>query len=79
MVATKDLYRLALEQRADIIIMITLISVQSKLIPAMVSIIGNGLHPCVWAAAFSEVTLEGGHAPWKIWANRLLTLAEELC
>src|SRR6266516_2503243 len=44
----KTCYRLALESGADIVIMIHPdYQYTPKLIPAMVSIIGNGLHPCV--------------------------------
>ena len=44
----KTCYRLALEAGADIVIMIHPdYQYTPKLIPAMVSIIGNGLHPCV--------------------------------
>src|SRR4029077_11143046 len=50
-----------------------------KLIPAMVSIIGNGLHPCVLASRIlGGYALKGGMPLWKYVSNRALTLAENL-
>src|SRR5512140_1765357 len=50
-----------------------------KLIPAMVSIIGNGLHPCVLGSRIlGGYALRGGMPWWKYVANRLLTLAANL-
>jgi glycosyltransferase involved in cell wall biosynthesis len=55
----KSCYRLALEAGADIVIMIHPDSQYTpKLIPAMVSIISSGLHPCVLGSR-----ILGGHAP----------------
>src|ERR1700734_2505628 len=74
----KTCYRLALEAGADIVIMIHP-DYQStpKLIPAMVSIIGNELHPCVLGSRIlGGYSLQGGMPVWKYVANRFLTAAE---
>ena len=45
----------------------------------MVSIIGNGLHPCVLGSRIlGGYALQGGMPAWKYVANRFLTLAENL-
>jgi len=50
-----------------------------KLIPAMVSIIGNGLHPCVLGSRIlGGYALKGGMPLWKYLANRFLTFAENI-
>lgn len=76
----KTCYRLALEGGADIIIMIHPdYQYTPKLIPAMVSIIGNGLHPCVLGSRIlGGYALKGGMPVWKYISNRLLTFAENL-
>jgi glycosyltransferase involved in cell wall biosynthesis len=76
----KTCYRLALEAGADIIIMIHPdYQYTPKLIPAMVSIIGNGLHPCVLGSRIlGGYALKGGMPLWKYVANRFLTLVENL-
>src|SRR6476661_3530955 len=76
----KTCYRLALEAGADIIIMIHPdYQYTPKLIPAMVSIIGNGLHPCVLGSRIlGGYALKGGMPAWKYVANRFLTLAENI-
>src|SRR5258707_6070181 len=76
----KTCYRLALEAGADIVIMIHPdYQYTPKLIPAMVSIIGNGLHPCVLGSRIlGGYALKGGMPLWKYIANRFLTLAENL-
>src|SRR5438309_4186462 len=76
----KTCYRLALEAGADIVIMIHPdYQYTPKLIPAMVSIIGNGLHPCVLGSRIlGGYALQGGMPAWKYVANRFLTLAENL-
>src|SRR5262245_18437658 len=58
----KTCYRLALEAGADIIIMIHPdYQYTPKLIPAMVAIIGNGLHPCVLGSRIlGGYALKGG-------------------
>jgi glycosyltransferase involved in cell wall biosynthesis len=76
----KTCYRLALEAGADIIIMIHPdYQYTPKLIPAMVSIIGNGLHPCVLGSRIlGGYALKGGMPLWKYVSNRALTFAENL-
>jgi glycosyltransferase involved in cell wall biosynthesis len=73
-------YRLALEAGADIIIMIHPdYQYTPKLIPAMVSIIGNGVHPCVLGSRIlGGYALEGGMPVWKYISNRFLTLSENI-
>ena len=76
----KTCYRLALEAGADIVIMIHPdYQYTPKLIPAMVSIIGNGLHPCVLGSRIlGGYALRGGMPLWKYVSNRCLTLAENI-
>jgi glycosyltransferase involved in cell wall biosynthesis len=76
----KTCYRLALEAGADIVIMIHPdYQYTPKLIPAMVSIIGNGLHPCVLGSRIlGGYALKGGMPLWKYVSNRVLTLLENL-
>jgi glycosyltransferase involved in cell wall biosynthesis len=76
----KTCYRLALEAGADVIIMVHPdYQYTPKLIPAMASIIANGLHPCVLASRIlGGYSLKGGMPPWKYVANRFLTLAENI-
>jgi hypothetical protein len=50
-----------------------------KLIPAMVSIIANDLHPCVLGSRIlGGYALKGGMPLWKYISNRLLTFLENL-
>jgi glycosyltransferase involved in cell wall biosynthesis len=76
----KTCYRLALEAGADVVIMIHPdYQYTPKLIPAMVSIIANGLHPCVLGSRIlGGYALKGGMPLWKYLSNRVLTLAENL-
>src|SRR5882757_1265069 len=76
----KTCYRLALEAGADIAIMIHPdYQYTPKLIPAMASMIANGLHPCVLASRIlGGYSLQGGMPGWKYVANRFLTAAENL-
>jgi glycosyltransferase involved in cell wall biosynthesis len=76
----KTCYRLALQAGADIVIMIHPdYQYTPKLIPAMVSIIGNGLHPCVLGSRIlGGYALKGGMPLWKYLANRALTWAENI-
>ena len=76
----KTCYRLALAAGADIVLMIHPdYQYTPKLIPAMVSIIGNGLHPCVLGSRIlGGYALSGGMPLWKYISNRLLTLAENI-
>src|SRR5438045_5597636 len=76
----KTCYRLALEAGADIIIMVHPdYQYTPKLIPAMVSMVGNGVHPCVLGSRIlGGYALRGGMPVWKYVANRLLTLLETI-
>lgn len=76
----KTCYRLALEAGADIVIMVHPdYQYTPKLIPAMASIIANGVHPCVLASRIlGGYSLEGGMPGWKYLANRALTFVENL-
>jgi hypothetical protein len=50
-----------------------------KLIPAMVSIIGNDLYPCVLGSRIlGGYALQGGMPIWKYIANRFLTFVENI-
>src|SRR5215213_10025972 len=76
----KSCYRLALEAGADIVIMVHPdYQYTPQLIPAMVSIIGNDLHPCVLGSRIlGGYALKGGMPVWKYLANRFLTWAENI-
>jgi glycosyltransferase involved in cell wall biosynthesis len=76
----KTCYKLALEEGGDIIIMVHPdYQYTPKLIPAMVSIIGNDLYPCVLGSRIlGGYALRGGMPVWKYIANRFLTLAENI-
>lgn len=76
----KTCYRLALAAGADIVIMVHPdYQYTPKLIPAMASIIANGLHPCVLASRIlGGYALQGGMPLYKYVANRFLTLVENL-
>jgi len=76
----KTCYKTALEEGADIVVMVHPdYQYTPKLIPAMASMIGNGLYHCVLGSR-----ILGGHAfqsgmpLWKYIANRFLTLAENI-
>ena len=74
----KSCYRLALEEGADIVIMVHPdYQYTPKLIPAMTSLIANGLYPCVLGSRIlGGYALKGGMPGWKYIANRILTLVE---
>ncbi len=76
----KICYRLALQENADIIIMVHPdYQYTPKLIPAMVSIIGNELYDCVLGSRIlGGYALKGGMPIWKYISNRFLTLVENL-
>jgi glycosyltransferase involved in cell wall biosynthesis len=76
----KTCYRLALEAGADIVIMLHPdYQYTPKLIPAMASIIANGLHPCVLGSRIlGGYALKGKMPVWKYLANRFLTFAENI-
>jgi glycosyltransferase involved in cell wall biosynthesis len=74
----KSCYRLALEEGADIVIMVHPdYQYTPKLIPAMVCLIGNRLYHCVLGSRIlGGYALRGGMPVWKYVANRALTAAE---
>jgi glycosyltransferase involved in cell wall biosynthesis len=76
----KTCYRLALEAGGDIIIMVHPdYQYTPKLIPAMASMIGNGLYHCVLGSRIlGGYALKGGMPVWKYIANRFLTFAENI-
>lgn len=76
----KTCYRHALEEGADIVIMIHPdYQYTPQLIPAFVSLIGSGFYHCVLGSRIlGGHALRGGMPVWKYIANRLLTLAENL-
>ena len=76
----KTCYKLALEQGGDIIIMVHPdYQYTPKLIPAMVSVIGNNLYPCVLGSRIlGGYALKGSMPIWKYIANRFLTLVENI-
>lgn len=76
----KTCYQLALQEGADIIIMVHPdYQYTPKLIPAMASLIGNGLYHCVLGSRIlGGHALSGGMPLWKYVSNRVLTLVENL-
>jgi glycosyltransferase involved in cell wall biosynthesis len=76
----KTCYRLALEAGGDIIIMVHPdYQYTPKLIPAMASMIGNGLYHCVLGSRIlGGYALKGGMPVWKYIANRVLTFVENV-
>ena len=73
----KTCYRLAMEHGGDIVIMIHPdYQYTPKLIPAMTSLIGNGLYPSVIGSRIlGGQALRGGMPWWRYVSNRFLTLA----
>lgn len=76
----KTCYRLALEHDADIVIMVHPdCQYTPKLMPAMVSMIGNGLYHCVLGSRIlGGYALKGNMPLWKYIANRFLTFVENI-
>jgi glycosyltransferase involved in cell wall biosynthesis len=76
----KSCYRLALEAGGDIIIMVHPdYQYTPKLIPAMASMIGNGLYHCILGSRIlGGYALKGGMPIWKYLANRGLSLIENV-
>jgi glycosyltransferase involved in cell wall biosynthesis len=76
----KSCYALALKEGGDIIIMVHPdYQYTPKLIPAMASIIGNGLYHCVLGSRIlGGYALQGGMPLWRYIANRSLTLIENI-
>ena len=76
----KTCYRLALAAGADIIVMIHPdYQYTPMLLPAMASMVGSGLYPCVLASRIlGGGALRGGMPLWKYISNRGLTLVENI-
>ncbi len=76
----KTCYRLALDARADIVIMVHPdYQYTPKLIPALASLIGNGLYHCVIGSRILGGQARSGGMPvWRYAGNRVLTLVENL-
>lgn len=76
----KTCYRLALEQGADIIVMVHPdYQYTPLLLPAMVSMIGHGLYQCVIGSRIlGGRAMREGMPLWKYVANRFLTFAENV-
>jgi glycosyltransferase involved in cell wall biosynthesis len=76
----KTLYRLALAEDADIVIMVHPdYQYTPKLIPAMAALIGNGLYPCVLGSRIlGGFARRGGMPMWRYAGNRVLTLLENI-
>jgi glycosyltransferase involved in cell wall biosynthesis len=76
----KTCYKLAIEQGADIIIMVHPdYQYTPKLIPAMASMIGNGLYHCVLGSRILGGHALAGNMPfYKYISNRFLTFAENV-
>lgn len=76
----KTCYKLAIEAGGEIIIMVHPdYQYTPQLLPAMVSMIGNGLYPCVLGSRIlGGQSLQGGMPLWKYIANRFLTFAENV-
>ena len=76
----KTCYRLALESGADIVIMVHPdYQYTPKLIPAMASMIGNGLYDCVIGSRIlGGYAVRGGMPWWRYVSNRGLTFVENL-
>lgn len=76
----KTCYALALEEGADIVIMVHPdYQYTPKLIPAMAALIGNELYHCVLGSrVLGRGALKGGMPIWKYIANRFLTFIENV-
>ena len=76
----KTCYRLAVDQGADVIIMVHPdYQYTPALIPAMASLIANGTYPCVIGSRIlGGYALKGGMPVWRYVSNRFLTLAQNV-
>jgi glycosyltransferase involved in cell wall biosynthesis len=76
----KTCYRLALEQGADVVVMVHPdYQYTPKLIPAMVDLVTSGLYDCVLASRIlGGGALQGGMPWWRYAGNRVLTLVGNL-
>jgi len=76
----KTCYKLALDQEADIIIMVHPdYQYTPMLIPAMASMIGSGLYHCILGSRIlGGYALKGGMPVWKYISNRFITFIENV-
>ncbi len=76
----KSCYRIALEEGADVVIMVHPdYQYTPLLIPAMASLVASGLYHCVLGSRILGGRALGGGMPlWKYVSNRFLTAAENL-
>lgn len=76
----KTCYALALEENADIVIMVHPdYQYTPSLIPAMASLIANNTYQCVLGSRIlGGYALRGGMPVWKYISNRILTLLENI-
>lgn len=76
----KTCYDLALKEGGDIVIMVHPdYQYTPKLIPAMVSLIGNDLYPCmIGSRILGGRALKEGMPLWRYISNRFLTLTENI-
>lgn len=76
----KTCYKMAMDAGADIVIMVHPdYQYTPSLIPAMASMIANGLYHCVLGSRIlGGYALDGGMPVWKYIANRFLTLVENI-
>ena len=76
----KTCYRVALEEGADIVIMVHPdYQYTPLLIPAMASLIGNGLYHCVLGSRIlGGSALQSGMPCWRYFSNRILTFYQNL-
>lgn len=76
----KTCYRLALDEGADIVVMVHPdYQYTPQLLPAMVSLIANGVYSCVLGSRIlGGHALRGGMPGWKYVANRGLTFAQNV-
>ncbi len=76
----KTCYRLALDAGADIVVMVHPdYQYTPQLIPALVSLIANGVYPCVLGSRIlGGYAIRGGMPVWKYISNRVLTLVQNL-
>jgi glycosyltransferase involved in cell wall biosynthesis len=76
----KTCYRTAIEQGADIVVMVHPdYQYTPLLIPAMVSLIHSGLYDCILASRIlGGGALKGGMPLWRYVANRFLTAAQNV-
>jgi glycosyltransferase involved in cell wall biosynthesis len=76
----KTCYKKALELGADIVVMLHPdYQYSPQLIPAMVSVIGSGLYPVVFASRIlGKSALTGGMPKYKYLSNRILTMIQNI-